>query len=112
MLTEEGLKEGRVQVSTGSEYAEILRERRDERGAQWAKRFDFVLSSLCQHGNFSFPYPGYYGTTSQAVALRRDQAANLAVELLRKLSPDGELPQDKAELGDFISEVIREGTRP
>lgn len=111
MLTEEGLKEGRVQVSTGAECAETVRtKQRDERTARWVEGFDVVIGSLCGHGKFSFPYPGYYGTTGQAVALRRDQAAHLVVELLKKMAPDGELPEDKAELGDFISGVIREGS--
>jgi hypothetical protein len=76
------------------------------------EEYDIILGGLCGHGKFSFPYPGPYGRTGQAVALRRDQAAHLVVELLKKLSPDDELPQDKAELGDFISSVIREGARP
>ena len=83
---------------------------RDERTARWVEGFDVVIGGLCGHGKFSFPYPGYYGTTGQAVALRRDQAAHLVVELLKKMAPDGELPEDKAELGDFISGVIREGS--
>lgn len=111
MLTSEGMREGRVQVATAAEYAETLRSKRDERTARMMEEYDIILGGLCGHGKFSFPYPGFYGGTGQAVALRRDQAAHLVVELLKKLSPDGELPQDKAELGDFIADVIREGSQ-
>ena len=108
MLTEEGMKEGRVKVFTGAEYADAARERRDERTARQVESFGFdvVLGGLCGHGKFSFPYPGPHGNSGQAVALRRDQAARLVVELLKKLAPGGELPEDKAELDDFIAEVM------
>jgi hypothetical protein len=105
------MREGRVQVATAAEYAETLRSKHNERAARLVEEFDIVLDGLCGHGKFSFPYPGPYGRSGQAVALRRDQAAHLVVELLKKLSPDGELPQDKAELGDFIADVIREGSQ-
>lgn len=108
MLTENGLREGRVRVNTPAEYIEHLkadggRQIADER---WIKTFDITLSGLCQNGAVSFPYPGYYGTTGQAVMLRRDQAEHLAATLLRKLAPGGELPTDAAEMLDFVAALL------
>lgn len=108
MLTSEGLKEGRVRVTTAEEYIAQAKEARDHRRTddRFAEGFDFALSGLCQHGSFSFPYPGYYGTTGEVVMLRRDQAEHMAVELLKKLN-GGELPTDSAELVDFITGLGR-----
>lgn len=108
MLTGEGLKEGRVRVTTAEEYIEVAKAEGDRRRAdeRYAQGFDFALSGLCQHGSFSFPYPGYYGTTGEVVMLRRDQAEDMVVELLKKLN-GGALPTDSAELVDFVTSLGR-----
>lgn len=116
MLTEEeNLKNGRVRVTTGAEYAEAAKMAGDlrcddgEYASEYASGFDFALSGLCQNGSFSFPYPGYYGTTGQVVMLQRDQAEHLVVELLKRLAPGEELPDDQAELLDFITTLPLRG---
>jgi hypothetical protein len=116
MLTQEGLKRGRVRVTTATAFVELAKAEGDRRRAdeRYASGFDFALSGLCQHGSFSFPYPGYHGQTGEVVMLRRNQAEHLAVELLNQLAPGGSLPEDAAELLDFVaalrSRVNKEGT--
>jgi len=109
MLTSEGLAEGRAWVATPDEYLERAKphvRQRNERSMQ-GHHFDIIIGGLCGNGDFAFPYPGHYGTTAPVTALRRDQAEHLAIELLRKLAPGGELPDDSAELVDFISSLNR-----
>lgn len=98
MLTNEGLKKGRVLVVEAGEYVE--KTKADER---YASGFDFALAGLCHHGPIIFPYPGM---NEEVVMLRRDQAEALTVELLKKLN-GGELPTDSSELVDFITGLGR-----
>ncbi|MEU5196039.1 hypothetical protein AB0G86_18615 [Streptomyces scabiei] len=109
MLSNALEKEGRVSVSWVQEYIEGL----DRHKAQHARRAlgdrDIVLHGFVQ-GSYTFPYPGPYGQRGPVVKLWRGQAAHLVVELLKKMAPDGELPQGSAELLDFVSEVIRLGS--
>jgi hypothetical protein len=93
-------------VRTGAECAEGFRAKQDSRTADQMENTEIVLGGLCANGKYAFPYPGRYGTTAPVVALRRDQAEHLAIELLKKLN-GGELPTDSAELVDFISSLGR-----
>jgi hypothetical protein len=102
MLTSEGLKEGRVRVTTAGEYVAQTKDRSRADG-RYAQGFDFALSGLCHHGSIVFPYPGM---DEEVVMVRRDQAERLALDLLRKLN-GGELPTDSAELVDFITSLGR-----
>jgi hypothetical protein len=95
MLSEKRMREGRVLVVTAEEY--VRRTKGDERHA---RAFDFALAGLCRHGSIIFPYPGM---DEDVVMLDRTQAEHLVVELLKQLAPDGELPDDQAELLDFIT---------
>lgn len=114
MLTSEGLAEGRAWVETPEGYLnrteKHVRQRNERRLGGF--KFDIMIGGLCRDGDFAYPYPGYYGTTAPVVALRRDQAEHLTVELLKKLAPGGELPTDAAELLDFVASVIHNGSAP
>lgn len=114
MLTSEGLAKGRAWVATPDEYlgkAKPHVRQRNERRLQ-GFNFEVMIGGLYGDGDFSYPYPGHYGTTAPVVALRRDQAEHLTTELLKKLAPGGELPTDAAELLDFVSTVLRNGSAP
>jgi hypothetical protein len=105
MLTTESLKAGRMQVLTGEEYAAAARL--SERDKVWMDNQGFVLAGTTQiNGTMQVPYP-YRPQDGKVTVLRRDQAEHLAIELLRKLAPGGELPDDSAELVDFISSLNR-----
>lgn len=109
MLDEEREKAGRVRVSTVEEYIAGLNRHRAQQARRSLEGRDVVLHGFIQSAPYTFPYPGPQGDLGPVVKLRRDQVAHLAVELLKRLAPSGELPEGKAELGDFISGVIREG---
>lgn len=114
MLTSEGLAKGRVWVVTPDEYLDQAKphvRQRNERRMQ-GFNFDILIGGVTRDGDFAYPYPGYYGTKGQVMGLRRDQAEHLTVELLKKLAPGGELPTDAAELLNFVSTVIRNGSAP
>lgn len=105
MLSSEREKEGRVSVSTVREYLGSLdryavRHAKDALGGR-----DIVLHGLAKTP-YTFPHPGPYGQAGPVVKLWRGQAAHLAVDLLKKLAPGGELPEDSAELLDFLEEVM------
>lgn len=114
MLTSEGLTKGRAWVATPEEYEEAAQPHVRQRNERRLRGFNFeiMIGGLCRDGDFSYPYPGYYGTTAPVVGLRRDQAEHLTAELLKKLAPGGELPTDAAELLDFVSTVLRNGSAP
>lgn len=114
MLSSEQEKEGRVRVSTVEEYIEGLNKHRElvARAQRNLEDRDLVLHGFAQSASYTFPYPGPRGEAGPVVKLWRGQATHLVVELLKKLAPDGELPEDKAELGDFISGVIQDGSCP
>lgn len=112
MLNDEGLEKGRAWVSTPEEWLTSSERHMQARNERSMGRYNFevVIGGLCRNGDFSFPYPGYYGTTAPVVALRRDQAAHLVVGLLRNLSPSGVLPKGGPDLLDLVAQVIREGS--
>lgn len=108
MLTSDGLREGRMWVETPEKALNKLDKHvrmRVER-AIVVHNFDVVLGGLCGRGDIAFPYPGPRGATAPMVVLRRDQAEHLALELLKVLN-GGALPDDSAELVDFISGLGR-----
>lgn len=113
MLTEEGVRDARLKVSRVDEYLEAMRKHRPrevgqaERVLSWGNR-EFMIHGYTKE-RYAIPYAGMHGNGG-FVTLRRDQAAHLVVELLGKLAPGGELPTDSAELLDFLSGVIRDGS--
>lgn len=108
MLTTEGLREGQMWVETPDKALGKLAKHvraRVERTIV-VHNFDVVLGGLCASGDIAFPYPGPRGATAPMVVLRRDQAEHLALELLKVLN-GGAMPDDSAELVDFISTLGR-----
>lgn len=107
MLTPENVRRGRVRITPASEYANALARTSSARegDVRWVRASEIVLDRLITHGKFSFPYPdmSHYGLT---VVLSREQTEALAVGLLRRLAPGGELPTDAAELLDFVAALL------
>lgn len=112
MLSTEQAKQGHVRVSTTEEHIEGLEYPEEVRRAQrlLSDRL-IVLHGFAKSSPYTFPYPGPQGDGGPVVGLWHGQAAHLVVELLKKLAPEGELPEDSAELLDFVSGVIRDGSR-
>lgn len=106
MLSSETARASRVRVTTAGEYVEAAAKRGDRGRSdeRYMRGFDFALSGLCHHGHIIFPYSGQ---DDEVVLLNRDQAEHLAVTLLRRLAPGGELPEDAAELLDFVAPLLR-----
>lgn len=69
---------------------------------------EIILSGVLSVGKDGscVPYPG---ETKPSIVLDRPQSAHLALEILKNLSPDGEIPDDAAELLDFVSGILQEG---
>ncbi len=110
MLSHEEARQGRVQIATTEEYLERLAWEKHPEAAGRARRItdgrDIVLHGFVKNDPVTFPYPGPRSTSGPAVALYRDQAEDLVIELLKKLN-GGEMPTDSAELVDFISSLSR-----
>lgn len=115
MLEREQEREGRVGVSLVPEYLEILgavkHPEQVERMRRQLEDRDIVLHGFGPYP-VTFPYPGPVGRQGPVIKLWRGQAEQLVGDLLKKLAPEGELPTDAAELLDFVSEVLRNGSRP
>lgn len=115
MLTEEGMRDARLKVTRIDKFIEAAKQNRPneargiERELSWGNR-EFMIHGYTT-GRYAHPYPGMHGNGGH-ITLRRDQAEHLAVELLKNLAPGGELPTDAAELLDFVSSVIRNGSAP
>lgn len=112
MITYQGLKDGRMRVMSGEDYAKsgvVQARERDH-----IRRMDFVLTGCVGIGNLQAPYPDFEGYGNDGTpqengvptALRRDQAEHLVLELLKALN-GGAMPDDSAKLVDFISSLGR-----
>lgn len=110
MITPEGLKAGRVRVSSGERFAEVLERhsRTREGDLNWVRKAQAVLAGMTRSGRYSFPYPGDVIGDGPVVVLNREQTEALAVSLLKNLAPGGKLPTDAAELLDFIAALLRD----
>lgn len=108
MLTSEGLREAQMWAGTPEEALNRLNKHVRQRTERTMMGHDsaVVLGGLCRSGDIAFPYPGPQGTTAPMVVLRRDQAEHLALELLKVLN-GGAMPDDSAELVDFITSLGR-----
>lgn len=113
MIKNEDLKNGRVKVMSGEEYAAMGIVHLTDRGR--IGRMDFVLTGCLRTSErVQVPHPGFTGyednpeTQENGVVtlLRREQAEHLALELLKALN-GGVMPDDSAELVDFISSLGR-----
>lgn len=107
MLSTETLNAARVLVLTGEQYAQDRVHKRDPRTQERVRDYDVVLTDLINGigGKIHLPYPSdTYGT--HAVALKREQAEKLVMDLLKILA-GGELPDDPEELLSFLTSLKR-----
>lgn len=94
MLTGESIKAGRMKVASGSKMREAFgNDSPHHLGESWAlKEADIVLYGSSQvDGSISIPYP-HTSSEDPIIALREDQAADLALKLMAAMSLSGEEP--------------------
>lgn len=115
MLEDDRVRAARLKVTRIDEYLEAMRKHRPRQAAEVERGLDWGGMEFMIHGYtggpYGHPYSGVHADGSP-IGLRREQVSHLVVELLKKLAPGGELPEDSAELLDFLSVVIQEGGTP
>lgn len=113
MITNGALRRGRMEVLTGFNYVNSVNLHSTD--LDRIRDADFVLTGgLRIQEKVQVPHPGFegYGDDDKpnengvATLLHRDQAEHLAIELLKALN-GGSMPDDSAELIDFISSLGR-----